>query len=76
MSLTIRRARADEAGLVVEGLSFHVGSQTTNFENYVQALQMAAGIFDEAALRQAVSDRITAWGLADEPKLREFVNAG
>ena len=34
-----------------------------------------AGIFDEAALRQVISDRITAWGLADEPQLRPFVNA-
>ena len=39
---------AHEAGLIVEGLSFHVGSQTTNFENYVQALNLAAGIFKEA----------------------------
>jgi ornithine decarboxylase len=39
---------AHEAALVVEGLSFHVGSQTTNFENYVQALNLAAGIFKEA----------------------------
>ena len=39
---------AHEAGLTVEGLSFHVGSQTTNFENYVQALNLAAGIFKEA----------------------------
>ena len=29
---------AFENGLVVEGLSFHVGSQCTNFENFVQAL--------------------------------------
>ncbi len=35
-------------GLVVEGLSFHVGSQTTNFENYVQALALAANLFKEA----------------------------
>ena len=35
-----------------------------------------AGIFDEATLRQAISDRITAWGLADEPQLGAFVNAG
>ncbi len=42
---------AHHAGLVVEGLSFHVGSQTTNFENYVQALNLAAGVFREAALR-------------------------
>lgn len=42
---------AHEAGLIVEGLSFHVGSQTTNFENYVQALNLAAGVFREAADR-------------------------
>ncbi|PTX91513.1 type III PLP-dependent enzyme [Opitutus sp. ER46] len=39
---------ADKAGLTVEGISFHVGSQTTNFENYVQALNLSAGIFKEA----------------------------
>ncbi len=44
-------AQTHEAGLVVEGLSFHVGSQTTNFQNYVQALNLAAGIFKEARLR-------------------------
>ena len=53
---------AHDAGLVVEGLSFHVGSQTTNFENYVQALHLAAGVFREATLRgferaQAVGHR-------------------
>ena len=37
--------------LEVEGLSFHVGSQCTNPENYNQALHMAAGIFDEAKSR-------------------------
>ena len=39
---------ADKNGLVVEGISFHVGSQTTNFENYVQALSLTAAIFKEA----------------------------
>ncbi len=39
---------ADKQGLVVEGISFHVGSQTTNFENYVQALSLTASIFKEA----------------------------
>jgi ornithine decarboxylase len=39
---------ADKAGLVVEGISFHVGSQTTNFENYVQALSLTASVFKEA----------------------------
>jgi ornithine decarboxylase len=44
----------DEAfrlGLVVEGLSFHVGSQCTNFENFVQALGMAAAVRSEALSR-------------------------
>ncbi len=39
---------ADKAGLTVEGISFHVGSQTTNFENYVQALNLTASVFKEA----------------------------
>jgi ornithine decarboxylase len=37
--------------LEVEGLSFHVGSQCTNPENYSQALYLAAGIFAEAKVR-------------------------
>jgi ornithine decarboxylase len=39
---------ADKVGLTVEGLSFHVGSQTTNFGNYVAAINLAANIFKEA----------------------------
>jgi ornithine decarboxylase len=38
-------------GLVVEGLSFHVGSQCTNFDNFVQALNMAAAVIREARSR-------------------------
>lgn len=41
-------AAAFDAGLTVEGLSFHVGSQCTNFSNYVQALQLMSAIFEEA----------------------------
>jgi ornithine decarboxylase len=37
--------------LQVEGLSFHVGSQCTNLQNYLQALDLAAGIFAEAKSR-------------------------
>ena len=44
-------AMASDAGLVVEGLSFHVGSQCTNFENYVQALSTSASIMEEAEAR-------------------------
>jgi ornithine decarboxylase len=39
---------AHDHDLVVEGLSFHVGSQCTNPENYIQALHLCAGIFAEA----------------------------
>ena len=42
---------AFKAELVVEGISFHVGSQCTNFENYMQALQLSASIFKEAESR-------------------------
>ena len=42
---------AFRTGLVVEGLSFHVGSQCTNFDNYVQALNMAAAVMRESASR-------------------------
>ena len=42
---------ADRAGLTVEGVSFHVGSQTTNFGNFVQAINLSANIFKEARER-------------------------
>jgi len=38
-------------GLVVEGLSFHVGSQCMNFENFVQALNISASVMQEAEAR-------------------------
>ena len=42
---------AEKAELTVEGISFHVGSQCTNFENYIQALNISANVFQEASLR-------------------------
>ncbi|MGC8744557.1 MAG: type III PLP-dependent enzyme [Verrucomicrobiia bacterium] len=38
-------------GIVVEGVSFHVGSQCTNFENFVQAINMAHAVIKEAEER-------------------------
>jgi ornithine decarboxylase len=35
-------------GLVVEGVSFHVGSQCMNAENYVQALNLSAAVMQES----------------------------
>jgi len=44
--LLLRKAKA--LGLVPMGVSFHVGSQSTNVENYLQALSLTASIFDKA----------------------------
>lgn len=44
-------SEAFQSGLVVEGISFHVGSQCNNFENYMQALQLSASIFKESESR-------------------------
>lgn len=51
-------AHAFDMGLVVEGLSFHVGSQCTNFDNYVEALQLSANIIDETETRIGKKIRI------------------
>ena len=51
-------AQAFDMGLVVEGLSFHVGSQCTNFDNYVQALHLAENIISETETRTGEKIRI------------------
>ena len=43
--------RAFKMGLTVEGLSFHVGSQCLNIENYINALDASAIIFEEMRSR-------------------------
>ena len=40
--------QAVDLGLVVEGLSFHVGSQCTTFDNYTAALEIASQVLDDA----------------------------
>jgi ornithine decarboxylase len=63
-------------GLVVEGLSFHVGSQCTNFENYIQALQISANIIKEAETRTGRSIKILDIGggfpVKYDPKVKSF----
>ncbi|MBE7463160.1 MAG: type III PLP-dependent enzyme [Planctomycetes bacterium] len=44
-------AKARALGLKPEGVSFHVGSQCTNFENYQRALEVSAGIMRECKER-------------------------
>ncbi|MCU0631117.1 MAG: type III PLP-dependent enzyme [Methanoregulaceae archaeon] len=51
-------AQAFDMDLVVEGLSFHVGSQCTNFDNYVQALHLAENIISETETRTGHKIRI------------------
>jgi len=43
--------KAFKLGLTVEGLSFHVGSQCSNIDNYLNALEAAAEIFRETKKR-------------------------
>jgi ornithine decarboxylase len=40
--------QAHDMGLKVEGISFHVGSQCINFDNYTSALAITAEIFNDA----------------------------
>jgi acyl-[acyl-carrier-protein] desaturase len=49
-----------------------VGADIDAYQDKLQNVA-DAGIFGPAELRQAISDRITAWGLADEPALQQFV---
>lgn len=44
--------KAHKLGLRPAGMSFHVGSQCTHLENYMQALELAAIIFHDARLKQ------------------------
>jgi ornithine decarboxylase len=48
---------AFDLGLVVEGISFHVGSQCTNFQNFIQALEISAAIMREAVQRSGKEDQ-------------------
>ncbi len=46
-----------------------------DIDAYVDKVRIVAeaGIFGPDQLKQVISDRITAWGLADEPALRQYV---
>lgn len=69
-------AEAFGTGLTVEGLSFHVGSQCTNFENYVQALQLSANIIKEAETRAGQRIKILDIGggfpVKYDPEIKSF----
>ncbi len=48
------------------------GADIDAYRDKVQNVEKA-GIFGPEQLRQAISDRIAAWGLADEPQLRHLI---
>lgn len=49
-----------------------VGADIDAYRDKVQNVANA-GIFDAAQLQQVIAERITEWGLADEPQLKQFV---
>jgi ornithine decarboxylase len=67
---------AFDCGLEVEGLSFHVGSQCTNFENYVTALQLSSDIINEVETRTGRKIRLLDIGggfpVKYHPEVRDF----
>jgi acyl-[acyl-carrier protein] desaturase len=63
---TIAAIAARAAGLQV------VGADIDTYQDKVQNVA-SAGIFGPAQLRQVISDRITAWGLAGQSELEQFV---
>lgn len=51
-----------------------IGADIDEYQAKVQNVA-DAGIFDAEQLQQVISERITAWGLADEPALKQFVTS-
>ncbi|OSC38393.1 acyl-ACP desaturase [Mycobacterium decipiens] len=63
-TITAIAARAADLGVV--------GAEIDAYRDKLQNVA-DAGIFGAPQLRQVISDRIVAWGLADEPRLQQFV---
>lgn len=51
-----------------------IGADIEPYQDKV-ATVAEAGVFDKAVLQKVISDRITAWGLAGEASLKDFVRA-
>ena len=54
--------KAHRLGLKPVGVSFHVGSQCTNTDNYIEALEMASIIMHDAKLKQLPLDILDIGG--------------
>lgn len=51
-----------------------VGGDIDAYQDKVAAMA-EVGIFDRDQLQRVIADRITAWGLADEPRLTQFISS-
>jgi acyl-[acyl-carrier-protein] desaturase len=61
------------AGIALRAAGFEpIGADIEAYQDKVQVVA-EAGIFDEAVLKKVLSDRITAWGVAEHPDLQQFV---
>ncbi len=67
--------QAYDMGLKVEGISFHTGSQCTNFNNYIEALAITAEIFYDARKKGYALNLIDIGGgfpVPYDPQVPEF----
>jgi acyl-[acyl-carrier-protein] desaturase len=64
---------ATVAGIALRAAAFEpIGADIEAYQDKVRVVA-EAGIFDDAALKQVVSDRITEWGLGEHPDLAHLV---
>jgi len=71
--------QAFDMGLKVEGISFHVGSQCTNFDNYTAALAITAEIFNDARKKGYGLNLVDIGGgfpVPYDPQVPEFAKLG
>ena len=62
--------KAYKLGLQPAGVSFHVGSQCTRLENYIEALEIAAIIARDARLKQLPFEIVDIGGGFPDPPFR------
>jgi len=70
---------AFDVGLTVEGISFHVGSQCTNFNNYTEALVITSAIFNAARKKGYNLNLVDIGGgfpVPYDPQVPEFEKLG
>jgi ornithine decarboxylase len=70
---------AFDLGLTVEGISFHVGSQCTNFNNYTEALAITSDIFNGARKKGFNLNLVDIGGgfpVPYDPQVPEFAKLG